>query len=75
MSGNRGSATRLPAEPIGPLAGDPDGLLLSREVAAIFAVNPRAIGNSATSGRLAPTRTAHGQLRLRRRDVLALYQG
>jgi hypothetical protein len=57
------------------LRGDPDDLLVCRDVAAIFAVCPRTITNWARRGTLATTRTAGGDLRFRRSDVLALHQG
>jgi excisionase family DNA binding protein len=52
----------------------PDDLLVSREVAAIFAVCPRTIANWVRRGMLATTRTAGGHLRFRRQDVQALLE-
>jgi excisionase family DNA binding protein len=66
-----------PAGPYGandPRSGGPDDFLLSREVAAIFAVSPRTVTNWATHGMLPAARTAGGHLRFRRRDVVALYE-
>jgi len=57
-----------------PRLGGPDDFLLSREVAAIFAVSPRTVTNWATHAMLPAARTAGGHLRFRRRDVVALYE-
>jgi excisionase family DNA binding protein len=64
-----------PTRPGDPLAGDPNGFLRSRDVAAILAVSPRTIANWARDGALPATRTDGGHLRFRRRDVLEFFEG
>jgi excisionase family DNA binding protein len=61
--------------PSGPLAGDPNGFLRSREVASVLAVSPRTIANWARDGALPATRTDGGHLRFRRGDVLRFFEG
>jgi excisionase family DNA binding protein len=74
-----GSAPRSPARrrttTDDVLHGDPDGLLLAREVSTLFAVSKRTVANWVNAGTLPATRTAGGHLRFRRCDVVALYEG
>ena len=65
-----------PAGPgTGPQSGllaDPDDLLHTHQVAALFAVSPRTINNWVAGGTLTASRTAGGHQRFRRGDVLSL---
>lgn len=49
-------------------------LMLSRDVATLFGVTARTVGNWAAGGALASRRTAGGNLRFERGDVVALYE-
>ncbi len=54
------------------LLADPDDLLHTHQVAALFAVSPRTINNWVAGGTLTASRTAGGHQRFRRGDVLSL---
>lgn len=56
------------------LVRSPDDLLLPKEVAAIFRVDPKTVNRWVKSGRVPAVRTPGGQHRIRWGDVVAVFR-